>query len=134
MDLFAEFVSECCTIEAGAFVTKGDLRTVYEKWSQENGVHHPLGVKDVKARLAARGITERRVGGARLWVGIRLPRAGEVRDVSDTSDASHPFSETFPHEHTKEGVPDLEWQASPASPDPDDDLEREAIQTEGHDR
>lgn len=76
-DSFADFISECCILEASAWVTTKDLRDEYDAWSSErgdgwlNGEH--LSGKAFANNLLARGLLPRKgTGGVRGWSGIRL--------------------------------------------------------------
>jgi putative DNA primase/helicase len=91
MDQFAQFVADCCVLDQDAFVAAGELRIAYEAHCKESGIQYPLSVREMAARLRARGATDTRTRAARLWNGIRLLQGGEVPE-GDTGDACQAFS------------------------------------------
>jgi putative DNA primase/helicase len=93
MDRFAGFLAECCVVETGATTPKKALRAAYEAWCEDNGIRHPMTVREVAERLTSDPrLEDGRRGAERFWSGIRL------RDASDTSDAIPGNSS---HTHTR---------------------------------
>jgi putative DNA primase/helicase len=101
MDRFGGFVAECCILERGVSVTKRALRAAYEAWCEDNGIKHPMTVREVGDRLKSEdfGLTDGSTGPDRIWKGIRL------RTPTDATDATDAFSQNSPHEAHIEEVP-----------------------------
>lgn len=59
----------------GARTTRKEMRLAYEQWCEHEGVRFPLGPKEFAARLRARGASDVKVQGSRLWTNVR--RRGE---------------------------------------------------------
>ncbi|MBI3204510.1 MAG: hypothetical protein HYZ29_23445 [Myxococcales bacterium] len=78
MDVVGGFLSECCAFEAGATVSKRDLRAAYEEWCRESGVRNPIGPRDFGAKLAERKVEGGKSGSIRLWKNVRLLSPDEV--------------------------------------------------------
>jgi putative DNA primase/helicase len=52
-DPLGEFLTDCCVLKAGAFVTRKALITVYLRWASESGETHPLDKSAVYGRIRA---------------------------------------------------------------------------------
>lgn len=103
MDTFSEFIDSDCEIDPNATVGTGDLRDRYLEWfrrSRQSG--NPLGIKEFKQKLKARGIEGDRVfvnkKAVRVYRGIRLegqPGPGEKKDQTANEPPEHASQRTF---------------------------------------
>lgn len=76
-DSFGDFISDCCILEAGAWVSSEALRKAYDEWSSEHGNGwlngDSLSDKAFAKKLQRFGLSSRKgTGGVRGWSGIRL--------------------------------------------------------------
>jgi putative DNA primase/helicase len=76
-DSFADFVSECCILQTGAWVSIKDLREEYETWSSERGEGWAnsgyIDAQAFSAKLLALGLVRKKgTAGVRGWSGIKL--------------------------------------------------------------
>lgn len=69
-DWLAAFFSECVVVESTALAPRSQLRAAYEAWCRTSG-EKAVDSKTFTAAVRERA-TERKVGGMRLWRGIRL--------------------------------------------------------------
>jgi putative DNA primase/helicase len=90
-DPLADFLKDVCVLDPAGELPAGLLRQAYEEWCRESGVRFPLNPRKVAARLEARGCRSKRVGGTRLWQGIRLRAPSDADDASDASDGYRDF-------------------------------------------
>lgn len=67
------FIDESCVIHPDTYCSARELRTVYEKWCEENG-ERPWGVRKVGNRLTERGFGREKRGHANtyVWLGIGI--------------------------------------------------------------
>lgn len=98
MDVLGSFLDERCELDPLARTPAGDLYASYCAWCSGVG-EHPLAQRNFGLRLGDRGLVVGRSGKARFWKGVRL--------IGDASDASDAISETFPHEHAREKLPEV---------------------------
>jgi putative DNA primase/helicase len=77
MDPLREFISECCVLGEGHWVSSAELRKEYGSWCEEGG-EKPLTGRNFAERLRARGCTPDRASGKRVWRGIGL-KSGQGR-------------------------------------------------------
>jgi phage/plasmid-associated DNA primase len=72
MDVFADFLEECCTLEAGGESTSEELYRAYKRWCSQRK-ENPLSQRAFGSRLKERGLEPSRLGsGQRIWQGIAL--------------------------------------------------------------
>jgi putative DNA primase/helicase len=85
-DILADFLEDCCVLEAKASIAKADLKAEYHRWCEDNRVE-PIKQHTFRARLMERGVGEGSDGKNRLWRGIRLRTEGDViTSPSDKTD------------------------------------------------
>jgi putative DNA primase/helicase len=70
-DMVAAFLTDACTTEPAATVSKNELFGAYARWCAEMG-ETALTKNELRERLIERGIKEAKSGSARLWRGIGL--------------------------------------------------------------
>lgn len=70
-DSLADFIEDCCVLQANAKIAKPCLRARYEQWCEANGTKH-LELKSFKSALTDRGIKDGHSGPERYWSGIAL--------------------------------------------------------------
>lgn len=130
LDHFAEFLSDACVFEDGARVTRKALRETYRGWCDETGRRSLLADKEIAEKLRGRGCESHKIGGSRLWLGVRLrlpmdrvdgadgaPRGITPREVADHTALVRPLGNGAP--------------TCPSAPGLFDDVdERAAIQEE----
>lgn len=92
-DSFADFISDCCILEADAWVSSADLREQYASWSSERGNGWLNGDsftdKAFANKLQRFGCSSGKgTGGARGWRGIRLHGNAASFDDSITDSQS----------------------------------------------
>ncbi|NTV12349.1 MAG: hypothetical protein HGA96_00200 [Desulfobulbaceae bacterium] len=73
MDVFNDFLTDCCLETGQLQVTSMALYAAYTKWCEENG-EKPLAKTILGRRLKDRGLKQVRVGssGAKAWLGLGL--------------------------------------------------------------
>ena len=72
MDVFGNFVTECCVLEPEAWVKTGDLKQEYNDWARENGERNLPNRKEFADYLKSRSCTSERRNTGRGWLGIRI--------------------------------------------------------------
>lgn len=77
-DTMGTFLSECCTIEAQAFVTSAALYAEYKAWAVRSGIRYPHTATLFGRKLDERGLTKENRWDATakksawVWVGVKL--------------------------------------------------------------
>jgi len=73
MDPLADFLSDNCIAEPGAWTASTALRSAYEQWAKDNR-RKPVGLSEWGTRLNARGFEASRHGHKRDrgWLGVRM--------------------------------------------------------------
>ncbi len=100
-DTVAPFLSDCCLLEPGAFVTTKALRAAYDGWCAENR-EKPLSGNVLATRLRdhrCKSGTSRDHAKARGWSGVRLRNLDDPADAADTADTD---SDNLPLPRTRE--------------------------------
>ena len=69
MDILADFLSECCTIEESGRCSIKELYEVYKKYCSERD-EKALGKQKFNTKIEERGFTRTKVRGERKWKGI----------------------------------------------------------------
>lgn len=130
-DHFAEFLADACIFEGGERVTRKALREAYKGWCDETGRRSLLADKDIAEKLRAKGCTSHKVGGTRMWIGVRL-RQPTDRDLGHGAPGGTTPREVASYQ-AHEGTLGNGAPTCPTCPQSelfDDDVEREAIQKE----
>jgi putative DNA primase/helicase len=89
MDVFKQFVGECCELGEGKDTSAADLYEAYRTWCDDMGVRYPLSKQEFGKRLLELGLEPARDRGGdegelrRVWRGIGL--RGDTGDEGDTS-------------------------------------------------
>lgn len=86
-DSFAEFVSDCCVLQADAWVSSEDLRQEYSAWASERGEGwlngNSLSDQALAKKLRRFGLLPKKgTGGIRGWRGLRLDRDKQSFETS----------------------------------------------------
>lgn len=127
MDRVAGFFAERCVFAVDGKAERKALRTGYEEWCKENGIKVPLSGKELGARLRDKGVTDAKSDGRRFWAGVRLSGAWEETHGDSRVTKGHHSQEVL----TRKSNGTLSGSGDPSCPcDPDDDIERQAIQEE----
>lgn len=110
MDILGEFVGECCVAGDGCKDGATPLYKAYRQWCEDNG-YRPVNHKNFGLALGERGYQRRRGhGGAIVWHGIELLRAGErLTDVNRSTTSR----QSRAHDGEKEGKPSPSVHRSP---------------------
>lgn len=75
-DSFADFVSECCVLDADAWTSSDDLRKAYDSWSSDGWrASESLSDKAFALKLQRFGLVSKKgTSGVRGWSGVHLDR------------------------------------------------------------
>jgi putative DNA primase/helicase len=68
----ADFLADCCTLDAELSVSAAELREEYERWCRTEGIKAPLSGKVWGAALRGLGCTDRRTHAGRYWDGLAI--------------------------------------------------------------
>ncbi len=72
-DVLGEFIEDRCFVSTMAEIPRWELHSTYLEWAQARGTKVPMKPKAFAKRLRSRiGISERKSGNDRLWIGISL--------------------------------------------------------------
>lgn len=87
-DILADFLADCCILEAGATIAKKELKELYVKWVEDNKADGITSQKTFKARLLEKGIIDGFTSDkkSRAWRGIRAKTPLDFSDISDKTD------------------------------------------------
>ena len=78
MDVLAEFIDECCTVDPTAQALSGDLYTRFVQWCRGRGQWKPLlSSKGFGTNLEEKGFPKKHTRGGSMRQGIRLRPGGE---------------------------------------------------------
>ena len=82
MDVFADFLEECCALGAGGKSTSEKLYVAYKQWCSQRK-ENPLSKKAFGSRLKERGLEPAKLGsGQRIWQGIALQDEEQIESLS----------------------------------------------------
>lgn len=71
-DPLADFFAEAVVFEPGARLSRKELREAYERHAREAGQRFLVGPHAFAKGVRDRGAEESKMGGVRLWIGVRL--------------------------------------------------------------
>jgi len=72
MEIFTQFVEDCCVEDPSQWVESIDIRGFYENWCELQGNRYPYGLKRFANALRGRGHQPQKRGGHRGWRGIGI--------------------------------------------------------------
>lgn len=76
-DTLAGFIEECCTVQAHARATKGEMYQAYVSWSKENGMDAMTKPK-FSRQMKEREFGDMKTNNAHYWTGIGLAAQGHM--------------------------------------------------------
>jgi P4 family phage/plasmid primase-like protien len=86
-DLLADFITDCCVIDAQAYAVSSDLYKIYTAWTEEGGT------KPLSKQAFGRRLTERGYSAAKQWLGGQQTRVW--RGIGIANDLDHSDRDTI---------------------------------------
>ncbi|HYQ90983.1 MAG TPA: phage/plasmid primase, P4 family [Candidatus Competibacteraceae bacterium] len=102
MDMFSQFIKECCVIRRDASVWASELKAAYQSWCADNGVREETQTKFGRY-LTAKGYPPDNLGGRKRRLGIGLLLPNEC--CHDSYDSYDSCSKSFPQDSPIETFP-----------------------------
>ena len=82
MDVFGDWIEECCVQDPAAITSVSDLYGPYNEWCRASG-YHPFGMKRFGMRLADRGYRRVRDSNSRGYAGLSIRAASKDDNAPD---------------------------------------------------